>query len=471
MVFSDALFLYLFLPLTLASYFVTPNRWKNSSLLLASLFFYAAGERKYVAIMLASITLNFLLGRWISRCQDDGRKTQQSPVVVAVVANIGMLVVFKYANFLVENLNVLLSLVSVPTLSLPSVHLPIGISFFTFQAMSYVIDVHRGETKSQKNIFDLALYIALFPQLIAGPIVRYATVADQITNRKITVTLFSEGVQRFIFGLSKKMILANPAGRTADLIFNLPSSELSSPVSWLGLICYTIQIYFDFSGYSDMAIGLGKMFGFTFDENFNYPYVSQSLTEFWRRWHISLSTWFRDYLYIPLGGSRNSATSTYRNLLIVFVLCGLWHGASWNFFIWGLIHGAFLILERGSVGGIVHKMFRPMRHVYVMVIVMLGWVFFRAETLSAATAYLHALAGLNPVVQRAETVHYFLSTELLLVIFLALFASTSWPSRLVRWNNSSRLELVKLSIFSGLWLICSMYIAAGTYNPFIYFRF
>ena len=294
------------------------------------------------------------------------------------------MIVFKYADFLVGNLNALLGPLRLAPLSLPGIALPIGISFFTFQALSYVIDVYRREVPVQRNPFDLGLYIALFPQLIAGPIVRYHDVARQLVERVVTRQGFAYGVERFVVGLGKKVLIANTLAVQADLIFAIPADQLTAPVAWFGLVCYTLQIYFDFSGYSDMAIGLGYMFGFRFLENFSHPYVAQSITEFWRRWHISLSTWFRDYLYVPLGGNRGSALRTYRNLVLVFFLCGLWHGASWSFVVWGLLHGFLLVIERMGLGRLMARWPRALRHAWTLFFVMIAWVFFRADSLPQA---------------------------------------------------------------------------------------
>lgn len=470
MVFSEALFLFLFLPLVLGIYAVTPQRLRNITLLSASLVFYAIGEGKYLSVMLASIALNYFMGLWIAQ-RSQRAPLSSTPVITAVVLNLGLLIAYKYTGFLCENLNGALSLFGSKGFEVPQIHLPIGISFFTFQAMSYAIDVHRKETEVQRNPLDLALYIALFPQLIAGPIVRYTTVAAEIKSRIVGVEGFASGVQRFIIGLSKKMLLSNPTGRTADLIFALPSTELSAPIAWLGIACYTLQIYFDFSGYSDMAIGLGKMFGFNFEENFDYPYISKSVTEFWRRWHISLSTWFRDYLYIPLGGNRTSPARTYVNLLIVFILCGFWHGASWNFLIWGLIHGTCLVLERSAFRHRLARLGPLVQHLYVLLLVMIGWVFFRAETLGESMNYLGSLLGQQEVSHRAQGLAFFLNTELILVIALACIGATRIPLQVASVIDAKISPLLRVPTLAILLFVCASHVAAGSYNPFIYFRF
>ncbi|MDP3479070.1 MAG: MBOAT family O-acyltransferase [Desulfoprunum sp.] len=365
-------------------------------------------------------------------------------------------------------------------------HLPAGISFFTFQSLSYLIDVYRRTTLPQGNIVHLGLYIALFPQLIAGPIVRYHDVAQQILKRYVHIEMFAEGIERFIWGLSKKVLIANPLGKMADIIFSQPVENLSSPVAWLGISSYTLQIYFDFSGYSDMAIGLGKMFGFTFLENFNYPYVSRTLREFWTRWHISLSTWFRDYLYIPLGGNRGSAARTAFNLITVFFLCGLWHGASWNFVIWGLFHGTFLLLERGRFGRFLKNLPQPLLHIYVLLVVMVAWVFFRAETVSQALVFLQKMFDfslqnrLSPDVLTHLTSHFFV-VFVLAVVFslpvrqaLAKIAKTGFPvgSGYAQGRVVAPLaQGLTIGMYFTILLLVTMNLATGSYNPFIYFRF
>src|SRR5262249_27762906 len=391
--FSSTVFLFLFLPLMLGLYFVVPRPLRNFLLLLASLFFYVWGEKLYIFVLIASIVLNYSMGLLIDRMK--GRYAAGLAIGLAVFVNLGLLGAFKYANFVADNLNHLLVRLHLPLVHLDPVHLPLGISFFTFHALSYVIDVYRREVPALKNPINFALYISFFPQSIAGPIVRYNDVASQLTDRVVTLEGFAQGIRRFIIGLAKKMIIANTLAFPADAIFNLPTSELTWRLSWLGIICYTFQIYFDFSGYSDMAIGLAKMFGFQFKENFNYPYIAASVTDFWRRWHISLSTWYRDYLYIPLGGNRHGKARLYFNLVTVFFLCGLWHGASWTFILWGLFHGTFLVLERMGLGQLLEKAWAPVRHLYALLVVMVGWVLFKATTFSQALAYLGAMVGLG----------------------------------------------------------------------------
>lgn len=485
MVFSSPLFLFLFLPIVLSGYFVVPRSWRNYWLLTSSLVFYAWGEVVYVWVMLVSIVLNYLFGLWVDRVPR-GRQAQ-IVIALAVAANLGLLIAFKYANFLVDNLNVGLGVLHLRPIHLAPVHLPIGISFFTFQAMSYVIDVYRREVPAQKSVANFGLYITLFPQLIAGPIVRYIDVAAQIGERTITLSGAAEGVRRFILGLAKKMLIANTLAVPADAIYGLPTSDLTFGLAWLGTLCYALQIYFDFSGYSDMAIGLGKLFGFDFLENFNYPYISSSITEFWRRWHLSLSTWYRDYLYIPLGGNRGSTLRTYFNLVTVFFLCGLWHGASWNFIIWGLFHGAFLVIERMGVGRLLAQAWAPIRHGYTLLVVMVGWVFFRASTLAQAKAFLLAMVGLGHGTGIEYSMALYLNAEVLLLLAAGIIGSTPFLPSLSQawarfgamgerqglpgWAWHSVLAFAPLAVLGFLLAASAMLLAAGTYNPFIYFRF
>ncbi len=486
MVFSSSVFLFLFLPAVLLLYFVVPRNTRNLFLLLASLLFYAWGEGVFVAIMLASIVFNYLGGLVIARYRRD--LIGKIALLLAVFTNLALLGSFKYANFLADNLNLAIAALGLTPIQLDPVHLPIGISFFTFQAMSYVIDVYRGQAEVQRNPINSALYIALFPQLIAGPIVRYHHIAEQLLHRRVSLDGFTSGVALFIFGLGKKMLIANPMGEVADQIFAVPAEHLTFGLSWLGVTCYTLQIYFDFSGYSDMAIGLGRMFGFRFLINFNYPYIARSIQEFWRRWHISLSRWFRDYLYIPLGGNRCAPWRVYANLLTVFFLVGLWHGASWNFVLWGMVHGAFLILERSGFGALLARSWSIVRHIYVLLVVMLAWVLFRADTLDYAWAFIEAMFGGASGAGTAFHVGLYWDRETAIVFAAGLVAATPvlpwlkrrWflapPPRLGRLlDRSPALNVAySLAVISMLCLIvvgAGMHLAAGTHNPFIYFRF
>ncbi len=475
MVFSSTIFLFLFLPAVLGGYLLMPTlRWKNLWLLAASLFFYAWGELHYVLVLLVSIACNATLGRRIDRAAGGRRRAW---LWLAVGINLLLLGYYKYAGFLAQNIAALMTALGMQGGPSADVHLPLGISFFTFQAISYVVDIYRRRVPAQQSVLEVGLYIALFPQLIAGPIVRYEDIAAQLTHRAMTLAGFSHGARRFIVGLAKKVLIANVLGQCADEIFAHPSAGLDPALAWLGIACYTLQIYFDFSGYSDMAIGLGRMFGFRFPENFDHPYLSQSVREFWRRWHMSLSRWFRDYLYIPLGGSRHGALRTHANLLAVFLLCGLWHGAAWNFAVWGLYHGAFLVAERGAVGRFVARLPAAARHAYLVLVVMIGWVFFRAEDLSTAIDYLGAMAGFAP--RRSDGyVLLYLDRETLLAL-LAGIVLVCVP-RLTTIGDDARdgntvlraapavLRDIALTGALGLSMI---YVSAQSYNPFIYFRF
>ena len=455
-------------------------------MLVASIFFYAWGEVFFVGVMLASIVVNYLSAILINRL----RGTQKVKVflVASIMANLGLLAFYKYANFLVDNLNVLLAGLEIAPLAVDPVHLPIGISFFTFQALSYIIDVYRGAARVQKNPVNVALYISLFPQLISGPIIRYHDVARQITARKHSIPLFSEGVQRFIIGLAKKVLIANPLGLVADQIFEIPLEHVNAGLIWLGVFCYSLQIYFDFSGYSDMAIGLGRMFGFRYLENFNYPYISRSVQEFWRRWHLSLSNWFRDYLYIPLGGNRCAPWRVYFNLVTVFFLCGLWHGASWNFVIWGLLHGLFLIFERLGLSRVLALLHPVIRHGYVLLFVMISWVFFRADDLPSAMTYLAAMIGEGEGDGLIYHAGLYLDRQVIAVLIIGVIGSTPvlpYLKRLyIRSLKGSKMGLEAPSALTyfvipmsyqlymtAIFHLSVVYMATGTYNPFIYFRF
>lgn len=357
MLFTSTIFLYGFLPVLLAIYLITPWRFKNAVLALASLFFYFWGEVEYTWVFILSVIFNYIAGRILGSLNKDRQKT--IILFAACTLNLLLLAYFKYANFIIDNVNVVLAQSSLPLLNIEKIHLPIGISFITFHAMSYLIDIRRGTSKDQRNPLDVLLYMSLFPQLIAGPIIRYHQISEQIKTRITTTAHIYLGLKRFTFGLAKKVLVANQLGIVADRIFSISGPDITTPLAWLGITAYSLQLYFDFSGYSCMALGLAMMFGFRFPENFNYPYISRSIQEFWRRWHISLSSWFRDYVYIPLGGNRGSIWRTYFNLVLVFFLCGLWHGASWNFVIWGLFHGCFLVLERAFLAKHLQRTWRP----------------------------------------------------------------------------------------------------------------
>lgn len=456
MVFSSNIFLFAFLPLTAFLYFLFPQKnYKNALLLAASLIFYAWGEPQYLVLLLISILANYFFGIKIEK--------NRNLISIAIAFNLLLLGYFKYANFLLENFNFLFS----THFENKKIHLPIGISFFTFHAISYLIDIYRKKCRAQKNLFELALYIAFFPQLVAGPIVRYNFIEKYLSKRRHNLIFATYGIRRFIIGLTKKVIIANPLGELADAIFNSPVAEINSTLAWVGIVCYTLQIYFDFSGYSDMAVGLAKIFGFKFPENFNYPYIAKSIKDFWRRWHMSLSAWFRDYVYIPLGGNRVSLSRQYFNLFLVFFLCGLWHGASWNFVIWGMFHGFFLVAERISP-----KFYVPqiLQNFYAMFVVMIGWVFFRSPNLTHSTAYLKTMFLGNEITAISNEILRLLNSHFVWMSFiLALLGFTPLVKNFVKKHK-------KLSLVSDFFLILFFIFAlirlsAATHNPFIYFQF
>ena len=471
MVFSSISFLFVFLPLLLAVYFLLPARLRegrNLVLLLFSLFFYGYGGPRFLLLMLLSIAVNYAGG--LLAAPDQRRRRLWTGLVTAV--NLGLLGWFKYAGFLGANLNRIWT-----GLPVPEVALPIGISFFTFQGLSYVLDVYRGEAAAERNPLRVALYISLFPQLVAGPIVRYTTVADEIRSRRETLDAFTDGAVRFLFGLGKKMLLANQLGLLADQVYATRPEFLTTALAWLGAAAYTGQVYFDFSGYSDMAIGLGRMFGFHFLENFNYPYLSQSVTEFWRRWHISLSTWFRDYLYIPLGGNRCAHWKHIRNILVVWALTGLWHGAAWNFLCWGLYFGLLLLGEKYGWGRILERAPAALRHLYAMVLIVVSWVLFRAETLDYAVRFLQAMAGFaQGGLTDGRTTYYLL--EFRWELLLAIPAAMPFKSWLQNWLESKSGAAAQALLAwgpklmaLGLFGLSFLRLVSSSFNPFIYFRF
>jgi alginate O-acetyltransferase complex protein AlgI len=490
MLFTEPTFLFLFLPLLLAFYFV-PGVWRtahtgvsshaayaNALLLVASIVFYAKGGGPFTWLMLGSIAFNYGMAIAVDRAQRHSEARAHRLVATAVALNLMVLGVFKYANFFVDNVNAALSSWHATPFEMTRVVLPIGISFFTFHAISYVVDVYRRDASAQKSPVHAALYLLLFPQLIAGPIIRYRDIAGQLAHRVVTLEDFAAGVRRFVIGLGKKVLIANVVAGPADGIFNMPVGELNAAHAWLGVVCYTLQIYFDFSGYSDMAIGLGRVFGFRFPENFRWPYSAESVQDFWRRWHISLSSWFRDYLYVPLGGNRVSQAAMYRNLVVVFFLCGLWHGASWNFVIWGLFHGTFLVVERLGLAAAITKIWAPLRHAYLLLVVMVGWVFFRADTLPVAIAFIRAMFGIGHDEPTPLTLSYYLTPELWLALAAGTIGAIPITPALGRRRTAlagdwrvfgldSATTLALMTIF----IASLMQMAANTYNPFIYFRF
>ncbi len=449
-------------------YFLIPKKninTKNSLLLVASLIFYAWGEMVYLWLLFLSIIGNYFFGRIISQ------NNSKTNLLFAIFFNLSLLLYFKYAHFIAQNITI-----DVNPQFLPQ-HLPIGISFFTFHAISYLVDIYRKKAHVQKNLFTLALYIAFFPQLVAGPIVRYNFIEKYLSKRRQSWFFASYGVRRFIIGLGKKVIIANPLGQVADAIFSSQISEISPFIAWVGIISYTAQIYFDFSGYCDMAIGLARIFGFKFPENFNYPYVSRSIKEFWRRWHISLSTWFRDYVYIPLGGNKVSPIRQYFNLILVFFLCGLWHGASWNFIIWGLFHGLFLVIERiDKINAFLCKLPIFLQRFYAMFVVIIGWVFFRSSDLTSSVNYLQKMFSFNQATEIviANNISQLLNSNFTLtVVALAMIGYNSlvrdFCLKLIRKNRLFLwfFDVILLLIF----VFCAVRLSASTHNPFIYFQF
>lgn len=466
MVFSSLEFIFVFLASVLAVYYLVPPKARNIVLLLFSLVFYGWGEPVYVFLMIATITVDYICGYIIGRDLDSKPKRAKVTLIISIVINLALLGVFKYYDFFAGTLNSLLGWGVFPTLGLT---LPIGISFYTFQALSYVIDVYRRDARVQKNIAAFGTYVTLFPQLIAGPIVRYADVDDQLRERTHSLTLFASGCRTFICGLAKKILLANAAGAMWNSLS--AAAEPDALGAWLAIVFYTFQIYFDFSGYSDMAIGLGKMFGFSFRENFYYPYVSESITEFWRRWHISLSTWFREYVYIPLGGNRKGVGRTYFNLFCVWLLTGLWHGASWNFVLWGLYYFALLVIEKTFLLRLLERAPKFLRHIYSMAAVIFGWLLFVIEDVSSIGAYLSRMFGGTGVFATQITVYELVRNLMFLAILI--LASTPAPKKLwyKLYSKGTPWRIVQSVVCAIAFVLCIAYLVDSSYNPFLYFRF
>lgn len=465
MVFSSMFFLFLFLVATLAVYFLVPARYlraRNLVLLVTSLFFYFFGEPVGILLMLVSIVGNYFAARFLAA----GRH-EKAWLAAAVVLNLAMLGTFKYADFFVTNFNALTGL----SLPLPGFAMPIGISFFTFQGLSYVLDVYRRRVPAQRDLINVATYISMFPQLVAGPIVRYETVAAELDCRHETLSRAADGAQRFIYGLAKKMLLSNAMGEIATAIFANDAAQLSAPLAWTGAAAYTFQIFFDFSGYSDMAIGLGHIFGFTFPENFNYPYISRSITEFWRRWHMSLSTWFRDYVYIPLGGSRCGMARQILNILIVWTLTGLWHGAAWNFVIWGLYFALLLTLEKLFLLRLLERIPRFAGHIYAVFFILLGWVLFNSPSLSYAGAYCAALFRAPDTAWEVGQALYFLRQYLPEWALCVLFSLPVAPWLRQRFAGRAWYAPTVTAVAAVLFLLSLLSVVSSSFNPFIYFRF
>ena len=472
MVFSSFTFLFLFLPTILFFYYIIPKEkiaYKNLILLIFSLIFYAWGEPIYIVLMLISIISNYILALLINKYKNNKIKAKIF-LILSILISIGLLGFFKYADFLIVNLNYLLGL----NLSLLNIPLPIGISFYTFQIMSYTIDVYRNKVAVQKNFLALATYVALFPQLIAGPIVRYITIEDELKHRKVTVSMFADGIRRFIIGLAKKVVIANNVALFADAVFNNNPSQFGTLAVWMAAIAYTFQVYFDFSGYSDMAIGLGKMFGFNFLENFNYPYIARSMGEFWRRWHISLGTWFRDYVYIPLGGSRVSLFRWIINMFIVWSITGLWHGASWNFVLWGLYAAVFMVMEKLFLNKLLEKIPRLLQHLYAIFLIIIGRVLFRVDNVTNLFKYLSRMF----TYKETNIVSFFTVNDNLMHLFpyfiLAAIGCTPLIKNLLNKMDNSKKHFFKYLYdfyLIAILIISIMHLVNSSFNPFIYFRF
>ena len=471
MVFSSTVFVFFFLPATLLVYFVCPSQRRNFVLLCFSLIFYSWGEPIYITIMLFSTVFDYMNGRLIEKFQAAQKEKAAKAVLIgSIVINLGILGFFKYSNFFIGNVNGMFR-TEIPLLDIA---LPIGISFYTFQTMSYTIDVYRKNAMPQKNFINFATYVTMFPQLVAGPIVQYKDINTQLTSRRITITGFAYGIKRFILGLSKKVLLANSIGLLWEQISGGDLVSLSMSEAWIGAFAYSFQIYFDFSGYSDMAIGLGEIFGFHFKENFNYPYRSKSITEFWRRWHISLGTWFREYVYIPLGGNRKGLCRQQFNILVVWCLTGFWHGASWNFVIWGLYFGILLMMEKLFLIKLLNKLPKWFAHIYAIIFIVISWVIFACDDISKVSIYLKAMFGLNGNKFFAPVSLYYLCTNAVLLIACAIFSIGAFKTYRYFWKNceySRVVTVTKIVIYTVLFLVSVSFLVGNTYNPFLYFRF
>ena len=464
MLFSSGVFLFIFLPIIILLYYLFKKRtYRNILLCLFSLIFYAWGEPRYIILMIFSIVINYIMALLI----DKYKKNKQLFFIIDIIINVALLFYFKYINLTISSINTLFNI----NIHSKNIVLPIGISFYTFQIMSYVIDVYRSKVKVQKNIINLATYIVLFPQLIAGPIVRYETIESELSNRHENMELFAAGIKRFIIGLSKKVIIANNMALIVDTIYSQPVENLGSLILWLSAITYTLQIYFDFSGYSDMAIGLGKMFGFNFLENFDYPYISTSVSEFWRRWHISLGTWFKEYIYIPLGGNRCNKVKWIRNTMIVWGLTGLWHGASWNYVIWGIYYGIIIIIEKEFLKDFIAKRFKIIGNIITMLLVIIGWVIFRIEDLNIAIKVILKMFSFNFI----SNINFILDFNFLIAcVYIIPGIILSYPfikNFIKRINNNCYTKILSYAVYIILFVFSISLLFANTYNPFIYFRF
>lgn len=468
MVFSSLIFIFIFLPLVLVSYYISPKRLRNTIILLASLFFYAWGEPVYILLIIISILINYFGALLISKYINDKEKSKFIFITILLI-DISVLFFFKYYGFAIESLGSIFRL----NLQVKNIALPLGISFYTFQQVSYIADIYMQKVKPQRNLIDFAAYITMFPQLIAGPIVKYNDVYKQLTNRRESISKFGDGVQRFITGLGKKVLLANNIGLIWSQVKEIPINELSVVLAWTGIIAFTLQIYFDFSGYSDMAIGLAKMFGFDFLENFDYPYISKSITEFWRRWHMSLGGWFREYIYIPLGGNKNGTLIQIRNLFIVWFATGLWHGASINFIVWGLYFGVILLIEKLYLKDLLKRIPSIFSHIYTLIIVIIGWVIFDMNTLPAAANYIKIMFGFSGNIFINNMAKYILNNNFI-ILSLGLICSTKLISNFTNKLKSTLKEkdvFLIASIDLLILIISTAYLVGASYNPFLYFRF
>lgn len=467
MVFSSLTFLFFFLPIVLIVYFLVPMKVKNIIILLSGIVFYAWGEPFYIFVMLISAAIDYFAGRFIHKF-DDNNKLRTVFLLVSVVMNLSLLGVFKYSSFIITNINAVFG----TSITDPELPLPIGISFYTFQSMSYTIDLYLRKIKVQKNILKFLSYVTLFPQIVAGPIVRYEEVANDINSREINTTKVADGIGLFVKGLGKKVLLANNIGLLWSQVKDMDFASISVVTAWLGILAFTFQIYYDFSGYSDMACGLGKMLGFNFPQNFNYPYISKSISEFWRRWHITLGSWFKSYVYIPLGGNRKGLPRTLLNLLIVWALTGIWHGASWNFMLWGMYFGVLIIIEKLGFGKVLEKLPSIVSRLYTFLLVVIGWVFFDIEGLGNAFKYFKAMFGSTGIVVD-NTAKYLFVTNILLFIICAV-ASTDLIKKLHNKLSEIKSNIVAYTIpvlQLCVMILCTAYLVNATYNPFLYFRF
>lgn len=480
MVFSTSIFIYLFLPITLIIYYLAPKKGKNLIILLSGLLFYSWGEPIYVIVMLISTMIDYFAGLIMNHFE--GRKVpRRICLIVSIVMNLGLLGIFKYSGFIAENINAIAGtqLIDINNMNffgieyLPMNMLPIGISFFTFQSMSYTIDLYLGNVKVQKNPISFAAFVTLFPQIVAGPIVRYDDVAKELDDRSITIDLIYDGIIKFIIGLSKKVLIANSIGALWTSIKATDIANVSVVSSWLGILAFTFQIYFDFSGYSDMAVGLGKMMGFNFPKNFDYPYLSKSISEFWRRWHITLGAWFKSYVYIPLGGNRKGMARTIFNLAVTWFLTGVWHGASWNFILWGTLYGVVIILEKLFLGKLLDKIPDIFGHIYTMLLVILGWVLFDTADLPTAGAYIAKMFGVGGGAFIDSTAMYQIATYGITFI-ICIIGCTNLPKLAVealKKKSAVLVNYVGIAVMTGMFIICAAYLVDQTYNPFLYFNF